>query len=83
MSHAFRLAREHGVKTIAIPAVGTGIAGFPMDECARVMAACLRSAQHDGYEPQEVRFVLFGDAAKQTFEAAFWPVFQAPSRPDS
>jgi len=44
MDNVFRLAREHGVRTIAIPAVGTGIAGFPMDECARVMAGCLHDA---------------------------------------
>ncbi len=39
MDHAFRLARENGVRTIAIPAVGTGVAQFPMDECATIMAA--------------------------------------------
>jgi O-acetyl-ADP-ribose deacetylase (regulator of RNase III) len=39
MDHAFRLAREHNVRSVAVPAVGTGIAGFPMDECARVMRA--------------------------------------------
>jgi O-acetyl-ADP-ribose deacetylase (regulator of RNase III) len=75
MDHVFRLAREHGVQTIAIPAVGTGIAGFAMDECARVMAQSLHDALSSGWSAQEVRFVLFGDAARQTFEGAFWPVF--------
>src|SRR5712691_9780719 len=36
-AHALRLAAERGLKTIAFPAVGTGIAGFPMEECASVM----------------------------------------------
>jgi O-acetyl-ADP-ribose deacetylase (regulator of RNase III) len=76
MDNVFRLAREHGVKTIAIPAVGTGVAGFPIDECARVMAECLRRAQQEGWEPEEVRFVLFGDAAKGAFEGAFWAEYQ-------
>jgi O-acetyl-ADP-ribose deacetylase (regulator of RNase III) len=76
MSDAFRLARDHDVKTIAVPAVGTGIAGFPIDECARVMAACLRTAQQEGWEPEEVRFVLFDDRAKRAFEGAFWSEFQ-------
>src|SRR5260370_22657986 len=31
MDNGLRLAREHGVRSIAVPAVGTGIAGFPMD----------------------------------------------------
>jgi O-acetyl-ADP-ribose deacetylase len=71
MDHAFRLAREHGVRTIAVPAVGTGIAGFPMDECARVMAGCVTRALADGWQPEEIRFVLFGDAARSTFEETF------------
>jgi O-acetyl-ADP-ribose deacetylase (regulator of RNase III) len=71
MDHAFRLAREHGVRTIAIPGVGTGIAGFPMDECARVMAGCLNRAFVEGWKPDEVRFVLFGDGARRAFENAF------------
>ena len=71
MDHAFRLARENAVRTIAIPAVGTGIAGFPMDECARVMASCLNRAIDEGWKPDEVRFVLFGDGARRAFENAF------------
>lgn len=81
MESAFRLARENGVKTIAIPAVGTGIAGFPMDECAGAMAESLRSAQQRGWEPEEVRFVLFGDDAKRAFEGRFWSVFGRDSGP--
>jgi O-acetyl-ADP-ribose deacetylase (regulator of RNase III) len=76
MEHVFRLARDNGVKTIAIPAVGTGIAGFPIGACARVMAECLRTAQHQGWEPEEVRFVLYGAAAKQAFEGPFWASFE-------
>jgi O-acetyl-ADP-ribose deacetylase (regulator of RNase III) len=71
MDHVFRLAREHGVRTIAVPAVGTGIAGFPMDECARVMASCVDRALASGWQPDEIRFVLFGDVARNTFEEAF------------
>ncbi|HEY1420162.1 MAG TPA: macro domain-containing protein [Candidatus Dormibacteraeota bacterium] len=81
MDSVFRLARENGVKTIAIPAVGSGIAGFPMDECARVMAECLRRAQQQGWEPEEVRFVLFGDEARHAFEGPFWSAFRPLSGP--
>jgi len=75
MDDVFRLAREHEVRTIAIPAVGTGIAGFAMDACARVMASSLSAALSSGWTPDEVRFVLFGDAAKQAFEGPFWASF--------
>ena len=67
MNHAFRLARENGIRTIAIPAVGTGIARFPMDECAIIMAGCLRDSLVGGWTPEEVRFVLFDEAAKTVF----------------
>jgi len=71
MDNAFRLAKEHHVKTIAVPAVGTGIAGFPMDQCAVGMAQALGHAMAEGWNPQEVRFVLFGDGARRAFETAF------------
>jgi O-acetyl-ADP-ribose deacetylase (regulator of RNase III) len=71
VDHAFRLARDHGVRTIALPAVGTGIAGFPMDECARVMRDCLQRALSEGWQLDEIRFVLFGEAARSNFEQSF------------
>jgi O-acetyl-ADP-ribose deacetylase (regulator of RNase III) len=75
MDHAFRLAREHDLRSIAIPAVGTGIADFPMDECARMMAGCLRDALAGGWSPEEVRFVLFGDSAQHAFGGPFRAAF--------
>jgi O-acetyl-ADP-ribose deacetylase len=75
MDHVFRLAREHDVKTIAIPAVGTGIAGFPMEDCAMVMARSLSQALAAGWEPAEIRFVLFGDSARRAFEQSFRTAF--------
>ena len=76
MDSAFRIAHENDVKTIAVPAVGTGIAGFPMEECAMVMARALSSALAEGWQPEEVRFVLFGDAARRTFETSFRTAFK-------
>ena len=75
MDDVFRLAQRHRIETMAIPAVGTGIAGFPIDECGRVMAESLHHALSDGWQATEVRFVLFGDDAKPPFETAFWHVF--------
>ena len=76
MDDVFRLARAHAVRSMAVPAVGTGIAGFPIDECGRVMAASLLAALAGGWDAAEVRFVLFGEDAKTPFEAAFWTVFR-------
>lgn len=77
IDHALRLAHEHGVRTIAIPAVGTGIAGFPMKECARIMAGCIKRATAAGWSPDEVRIVLFDDTARSAFEGPFRAVFSA------
>lgn len=71
MDDAFRLAREHGVRTMAVPAVGTGIAGFPMDECAHVMHDCVDRALATGWQPDEIRFVLFDEDARKRFEESF------------
>ena len=78
MDHAFRLSREHDVRTVAIPAVGTGVARFPMDECAVIMAAALRDALASGWAPDELRFVLFDEAARKAFEGSFRRVFPSP-----
>ena len=82
MDHVFRLARANEVSTLAVPAVGTGIAGFPIDECARVMAESLRAALSAGWPASEVRFVLFGEGARTPFETAFWSVFATETATD-
>jgi len=60
-------AKEKGLATIAFPAVGTGIAGFPMRRSAEVMLE--EAAAHLAGETslEEVRFVLFGADAYETF----------------
>jgi O-acetyl-ADP-ribose deacetylase (regulator of RNase III) len=67
-AHALRIAAERGLKSIAFPAVGTGIAGFPMEECAEIMLS--ETAEHlkNGSSLQTVYFVLFDEAARETFE---------------
>lgn len=81
MDHAFQLAQQLGVRSIGIPAVGTGIAGFPIDECAVVMARSLTRALANGWAPDEVRFVLFGDGARRAFQASFHDVFGTDKGP--
>ena len=67
-AYALRIAREKGLRTIAFPAVGTGIAGFPTRECAEIM---LREVVEHLKQPtsvQKVYFVLFDQAARDVFE---------------
>jgi O-acetyl-ADP-ribose deacetylase len=67
-AHALRLAAERGLKTIAFPAIGTGIAGFPMQECAEIMLREAAEHLRNGSSLETIYFVLFDDKAKETFE---------------
>lgn len=61
-------ADEHDLKSIALPAIGTGIAGFPVDECARLMVSAVREHLAAGESTLEkVTFVLYDQAAHNAF----------------
>ena len=64
-----KLAEQHGVKTLAFPATGTGIAGFPLADCARIMLAEVRRHVAGGTGLTDVYFVLFDGAAYEAFRA--------------
>ena len=66
-AHALRLAAERGLKTMAFPAIGTGVSGFPMDECAQIMLG--EAVQHlkQGSLLETIYFVLFDAGAHDTF----------------
>jgi O-acetyl-ADP-ribose deacetylase (regulator of RNase III) len=67
-AHALRIAAERGLRSIAFPAVGTGVAGFPLEECAEIM---LQEAAEHLQTPtslQTIHFVLFDETARETFE---------------
>jgi O-acetyl-ADP-ribose deacetylase (regulator of RNase III) len=70
-AYSLRIAAEKGLRSIAFPAVGTGIAGFPVSECARIM---LREAVAHLKGPtslEKIYFVLFDAAALSEFEKAW------------
>jgi O-acetyl-ADP-ribose deacetylase (regulator of RNase III) len=64
---ALARAKEMGLKSIAFPALGTGVGGFPLGECARVMLAAVREHVEGGTTLEEVEFVLFGEKARLAF----------------
>jgi O-acetyl-ADP-ribose deacetylase len=67
-AHSLRIAAERGLKTIAFPAVGTGIAGFPMEECAEIMLDEAARHLEGGTSLETIYFVLFDDAGHEVFE---------------
>lgn len=68
--NALRLADARGVRAIAFPAFGTGVGGFPISECARVMIDAVRTYAPQAKSLRLVRFVLFGESAYGAFAAA-------------
>jgi O-acetyl-ADP-ribose deacetylase len=63
---SLRVARELGARTVAFPAISTGVYGWPLDDGARIAMATVRE-EGDGFD--EVRFVLFDQGAYDIFAA--------------
>jgi len=78
-AHSLRLAAERKLKSIAFPAVGTGVSGFPMDECAQIMLA--EAAQHlkGATSLESIYFVLFDARARGIFQRAWNKLQKDPS----
>ncbi len=64
---SLRVADELGAKTVAFPAISTGVYGYPLDLAAPVAIEAVRTA---GTRVEEVRFVLFDQGAYGAFERA-------------
>ena len=64
---SIRLADELGLKSIAFPAIATGIFGYPLHAAARVAIETVREALPHTKHLNAVRFVLFDDAALQAY----------------
>ena len=62
------VADELGAESLALPAFGTGVGGFPVDECARIMVDAARA--HEPSSLQRVIFAVFGAEAKDAFDQA-------------
>lgn len=74
LAGAFRssltLASDRGIKTIAFPSISTGAYGYPLAEAARIALTSALDYLRAHPEIALVRFVLFGPAAYQAYEAA-------------
>ena len=60
-------ADELDIKTIALPALGTGIGGFPLDECARIMIGEVIQYSTGKTDLERVAFILFDGLAFRMF----------------
>src|ERR1700674_3142762 len=77
-AHSLKIAAERGLKSIAFPAVGTGIAGFPLKDCAEIMLR--EAARHLRGETslETIYFVLFDEVAEGIFTRAWKQIQNEP-----
>jgi O-acetyl-ADP-ribose deacetylase len=64
---ALKAADELGARTVAFPAISTGVYGYPLELAAPVAINAVKAADT---QVEEVRFVLYDDAAYRAFEQA-------------
>lgn len=85
IDHAARNAmarvRELGLTSVAFPALGTGIGGFPMDEAAQVAVRAVRDELATPSTIEHVVFALRGAAAYEAYAHALSAGEPAPARP--
>jgi O-acetyl-ADP-ribose deacetylase (regulator of RNase III) len=60
-------AEELGIKTVAFPALGTGVSGFPIERCAEIMVGEISDHLAGPSGLSEVSIVLFDSAARGVF----------------
>lgn len=61
------LAREHGVRSIAFPAISTGIYHFPLERAAAIAIQTVR-AHIDASRVEQVQFVCFNDETFRIYD---------------
>ncbi len=64
--NSLKLAVEYGIKSIAFPAISTGIYGYPVEAAAKISLETILSFLKQGHE-MEVRIVLYDDKTYLTF----------------
>lgn len=62
------LANELLIKTIAFPAIGTGVGGLELSECATVMIKAIRDKQDELINIEKIKFALFDKSAFEAFK---------------
>ncbi|MFB6296345.1 MAG: macro domain-containing protein [Halobacteriales archaeon] len=62
--NALQRADELGAESLVVPALGCGVAGFPLEEGARLI--CEEIAAHDAASLSDVRFIAYSDSEFET-----------------
>lgn len=74
---SLEVARDNNLKTIAFPAISTGIFGYPMAEAAEIALSTLRDFAKEDDSISQMIIVLFDGNALNTFSAVFKRLFDS------
>jgi O-acetyl-ADP-ribose deacetylase (regulator of RNase III) len=66
--NSLRLADEKNIKSISFPAISTGIFGYPIERCARIMLQTTIDYLKEQASLERVVFCLFGKDSFRVFE---------------
>ena len=66
--NSLKLMDEHNLKTIAFPAISTGIFGYPIDRCAKIMTSTAKDYLSGVTQIGEVIFCLYTSSDFEVFE---------------
>ena len=68
--NALRLARDHGCRSVAFPAISTGIYGYPLDAATAVAVETVDAFATEAGGLERVVFACFGEDALRTYREA-------------
>lgn len=63
------LAEEHGIRSIAFPAISCGVYGYPVPDAARIAMREVQRHVASGSALDRVIFACFGDAVRAAYRA--------------
>ncbi len=65
--NALKLAEEHRLRSIAFPAISTGVFGYPLDDAAEVAVSTIQEMTGTLEHLETIRMVLFSERDLQAF----------------
>ena len=68
VTNSLKLMDEHQLKTIAFPAISTGIFGYPIDRCAKIMILTVKKYLEGETQIEEVIFCLYSSSDYEVFD---------------
>ena len=73
----FALVEQHGIKTVAFPAISAGIYGFPMERAARIAVRESKNFLERNQSVEKVNLVCFGASALEIYKTALREFFNS------